>query len=87
MPEFEDEAVVAEARGTGSSHELLVAYDGLLERLDRIIQYHFELLNLGYAAYLVFYELCRGAFPDITDQTVARMVSGIELLVLRPDES
>ena len=86
LPEFEDEAVVAEARGTGSSHELLVAYDGLLERLDRIFQYHFELLNLGYAAYLVFYELCREAFPDITDQTVARMVSGIELLVLRPDD-
>ena len=36
LPEFEDEAVVTEARGVGSSHELLVAYDRLLEGLDRI---------------------------------------------------
>ena len=86
LPEFEDEAVVTEARGVGSSHELLVAYDRLLEGLDRVFQYHFELDNLGYGAYLAFYDLCREAFPDITDQTVARMVSGIDLLVLRPDE-
>jgi pyruvate,water dikinase len=86
LPELEDEAVVTEARGVGSSHQLLVAYDGLLEGLDRVMQYHFELNNLGYAAYLGFYELCRQAFPDISDQTIARMVSGIDLLVLRPDE-
>ena len=42
LPELEDEAVVTEARGVGSSHELLVAYDGLLEGLDRMWQYHFE---------------------------------------------
>ena len=86
LPELEDEAVVTEARGIGSSHWLLVAYDRLLEGLDRMLQYHFELLNLGYGAYLVFYELCRQAFPDIPDQTIAKMVSGIDLLVLRPDE-
>ena len=70
-------------RGTriGSSHELLVAYDRLLEGLDRILQYHFEFLNLGYGAYFVFYELCRQAFPDISDQTIAKMVSGIDVLV------
>jgi pyruvate, water dikinase len=86
LPELEDEAVVTEARGVGSSYELLIAYDRLLEAIDLIFQYHFELLNLGYGAYLVFYELCREAFPDIPDQTIARMVSGIDLLVLRPDE-
>ena len=36
--------------------------------------------NLGYGAYLVFYELCRQAFPDITDQTIAKMVSGIDVV-------
>ncbi|PWU25455.1 MAG: PEP-utilizing protein mobile subunit [Candidatus Rokuibacteriota bacterium] len=86
LPELEDEALVTEARGVGSSYELLVAYDRLLEGLDRVMQYHFELNNLGYGAYLVFYELCKQAFPDISDQTIARMISGIELLVLRPDE-
>ena len=86
LPEFEDELVVTEGRGLGSSHALLVAYDRLLEGLDRIWQYHFELLNLGYGAYLVFYELCRQAFPGLSDQTIAKMVSGIDVLVLRPDE-
>ena len=86
LPEFEDEAVVTEGRGIGSSHLLLVAYDRLLEGLDRMLQYHFEFNGLGYGAYLVFYELCRQSFPDISDQTIAKMVSGIDLLVLRPDE-
>ena len=72
LPEFEAEAVVTEARGVGSSYELLVAYDRLLEALDRILQYHFELLHLGYGAYLVFYELCRRDFPDISDRRSPR---------------
>jgi pyruvate, water dikinase len=86
LPEFEDEAVVTEGRGWGSSHALLLAYDRLLEGFDRIWQYHFEFLSLGYGAYLVFYELCRKAFPGIAEQTIASMVSGIDVLVLRPDE-
>ena len=86
LPEYEDEALVTEGRGLGSSHALLVAYDRLLEGLDRIVQYHFEFLNLGYSAYLVFYDFCRQAFPDILERTVARMVSGIDVLVLRPDD-
>jgi phosphohistidine swiveling domain-containing protein len=86
LGEVEDESVVTEGRGLGSSYELLHSYDRLLEGVDRIFQYHFEFLNLGYGAYLAFYELCREAFPDITDQTVATMVSAIDVLVLRPDE-
>ena len=72
LPDIEDAAVVTEGRGIGSSHTLLVAYHRLLESVDRIWQYHFELLNLGYAAYLVFYEFCKQSFPDIRDQTVAQ---------------
>ena len=86
LPEFEDESIVTEGRGLGSSHALLHAYDRLLEGIDRIFQYHFEFLNLGYGAYHDFYELCRGAFPEISDQMVAAMVSGIDVLVLRPDD-
>jgi pyruvate, water dikinase len=85
LPEFEDEAVVTEGRGWGSSHALLVAYDRLFEGLDRVFQYHFEFLHLGYGAYLAFYELCREVFPDIADQTMAKMVSGIDVVLLRPD--
>jgi pyruvate, water dikinase len=86
LPEIEDEAVVMEGRGIGSAHTLLVAYDRLLESIDRIWQYHFEFLNLGYAAYLAFYQLCKEAFPDIGDQAIAKMVSGIDVVLFRPDE-
>ena len=86
LPEFEDETIVTEGRGLGSSHALLVAYDRMFEGFDRIWQYHFELLNLGYGAYLAFYALCRQAFPEIPDQSVAKMVSGADVLALRPDD-
>ena len=76
LPEYEDESVVTEGRGVGSSYPLLLAYDRLLEGLDRIRHYHFELLNLGYGAYLAFYELCRQLFPDIADQTIAKSSPG-----------
>ena len=86
LPEFEDMVVVTEGRGWGSSHALLVAYNRLIEGLDRVFQYHFEFLNLGYLAYLVFYEFCREAFPDMRDEAVSQMVTGIDVVVVRPDE-
>ena len=86
LPEFEDESLVTGGRGLGSSHALLHAYDRLLEGIDRAFQYHFEFLSLGYGAYHAFYELCHEAFPQVTDQQVATMVSGIDVLVLRPDD-
>ena len=86
LPEYEDESVVTEGRGVGSSYHLLAAYDRMFEGLDRMLQYHFEFLNIGYGAYFHFYELCRSVFPDVDDRTLAKMVAGIDVLVLRPDE-
>jgi pyruvate,water dikinase len=85
LPEVEDDAVVTES-GVASSHRLLVAYDRLLESFDRICNYHFELMNLGYGAYLAFYELCTESFPDISEITIAKMVAGIDVVALRPDD-
>jgi pyruvate,water dikinase len=86
LPDVEDEALVTELRGFGSSHRLLVAYDRLLEGFDRVSHHHFELMNLGYGAYLALYELCRQTFRDISDQTIATMVAGIDVVALRPDD-
>jgi len=86
LPDVEDERLVTAGGGVGSSHRLLVAYDRLLESFDRFCHYHFELMNLGYGAYLALYELCRGALPDISDQTIAKMVAGIDVVALRPDD-
>jgi pyruvate,water dikinase len=51
LPEVEDETLVRNC-SVGSSHRLLAAYDHLLASFDRFCQYHFELMNLGYGAYL-----------------------------------
>ena len=86
LPEFEDESVVTDGLGLGSSHALLLAYNRLLESLDRIWHFHFEFLSLGYGAYLAFYETCLQFFPDIDEATVAGMLTGIDVLVLKPDD-
>ena len=49
-------------------------------------QFHFELLNIGYAAYLTFFGFCKQAFPDISDQTISRMVGGLHVDLYRPDD-
>jgi pyruvate,water dikinase len=86
LEEFEPESVVMDGVGFGSTYQLMVAYNRLLESIDLVWQYHFEFLNLGYAAYLTFTQVCRQHFPDITDQSMARMVGGVEVTTFRPDE-
>jgi len=86
LPDFEDEAVVTEGRGITSAYHLLAAYDRCIENMYKMWQLHFEFLNLGYLAYLTYYGFCKKAFPDIADQTVAKMVSGIDVMLFRPDD-
>lgn len=86
LPDVEDKALVTDGRGIGSAHALLRAYDRMLEGFDRVGHYHFELVNLGYGAYLALYDLCRQSFPDISDQAIAKMVSGIDVVAMRPDD-
>ena len=86
LPEFEPLAHVHAGRGIASNHELLVTYQKTLEGYFRMWHHHFEFLLLGYGAYLTFFGFCKKAFPEITDQTIARMVAGIEAEIFRPDD-
>jgi pyruvate,water dikinase len=86
LPEVEDERVVTERRGVASSYDLVAAYRALVDNNTRMAYHHFELLNLGYVALYSFQELCRAAFPGIQELTIARMVAGIDVLLLRPDD-
>lgn len=86
LPEFDDIEVVTEARGIGQNHYVREAFNRCIEGFSKMWHYHFEFLMLGYGAYLVFFDFCKKAFPEIADQTVARMVSGIDVLMFRPDE-
>ena len=86
LPDKEDLAVVTEGRGTGSGFELLQRYHRLVDLALQLWQYHFEFLNLGYAAYLDFFGFCKQAFPNIPDLAIARMVAGVEVDLFQPDE-
>jgi pyruvate,water dikinase len=86
LPEFEDRAMVTEGRGVVQNHFLREGYHRCIEGYMLMWQLHFEFNVLGYGAYLTFFEFCQKAFPEISMQTVARMVAGIETLMMRPDD-
>ncbi|MEM7343304.1 MAG: PEP-utilizing enzyme [Chloroflexota bacterium] len=86
LPEMVDLEWVTEGRGIGSNFDMQSAYNALIEMGFKGWQYHFEFLNLGYAAYLDFFMFCKTAFPDIPEQSIAKMVSGIEVDLFRPDD-
>lgn len=85
-PEMEDESVVTEGLGISTGYKLLNAYDKLIDLGILCWQYHFEFLNLGYAAYVVFVDFCTKAFPDISLQQITQMVGGIDVIIYQPDE-
>ncbi len=86
LPEFEDMSVVTEALGESKGFHLLKAYDDLINLGIKCWQYHFEFLNLGYAAYVTFMGHCQAIFPDIPLQRVTQMISGIDVIMYQPDE-
>ena len=58
----------------------------MLALYSKMWHHHTEMLMLGYGAYVVFFQFCQQAFPEISDQTVARMVAGIDVIMYRPDD-
>ncbi|MCE7004381.1 PEP-utilizing protein mobile subunit [Kibdelosporangium philippinense] len=58
----------------------------MISTMYETYQWHFELLNIGYAAYLTFFQFCQQAFPGIGDQSVSRMVGGLHVELYRPDD-
>src|SRR6201987_5648911 len=85
-PDFEPLANVHAGRGIAANHALLEIYQKPLEGYFRMWHHHFEFLLLGYGGYITFFAFCKKAFPEITDQTIARMVAGMEAEIFRPDD-
>jgi pyruvate,water dikinase len=72
--------------GLDNTYALMETYDRAIQLLYKAWQYHFEFLNLGYAAYLDFFGFVKEQFPTIPDQAIAKMVQGVEVDLFRPDE-
>jgi pyruvate,water dikinase len=86
LPEFDDAAVIMESTGVAQNHYVRENYHRCLDLFSKMWNHHTEFLMLGYGAYVVFFEFCKEAFPEIPDQAVARMVAGIDVIMYRPDD-
>jgi pyruvate, water dikinase len=84
MPEYEPDEVAYGGQPT-SFYRLLDAWSRALQMQAAMWQHHFEMLLLGYGAYLTFSDFCKKALPEIPDQHIAQMVAGIDVLLFRPD--
>jgi len=87
LPEnLESEEAIFEGRGRSVAFDVLDGYQRLVSLFFLVWQYHFEMVTLGYGAFGTFFQFCKQAFPDISDERISRMVSGIDVLAFRPDE-
>ena len=86
LPELDDAAVVMDSTGVAQNHYVRENYHRCLDLYSKMWHHHTEFLMLGYGAYVVFFEFCKRAFPEISDQMVARMVAGIDVIMYRPDD-
>lgn len=79
LPDYVPEETVFEVDGLyPDSIDVLSNYNRLQELALRGEQRHFEFLILTYLAYLEFQGTCEELFPDITDNAVGKMVTGLE---------
>jgi pyruvate,water dikinase len=86
LPEMVPMEWIQSGAGIDNTVPLLDAYDKAIALCYRTWNYHFEFLNLGYAAYLDFFMFCKQNFPSISDQLIAKMVQGVDVDLFRPDD-
>jgi pyruvate, water dikinase len=86
LPDMVPIEVVTSHIGRSNVYDLQHEYHQLVDLSLELWQKHFEMLNLGYAAYLDYFNFCKQVFPNIPDLAIAKMVAGIEVDLFRPDE-
>jgi phosphohistidine swiveling domain-containing protein len=85
LAEYDPEELMLDDDQQSAFYGVLDAYDRTLRCCDLAWQHHFELLMLGYGAYMTFAEFCKSQLPDIPDQHIAQMIAGIDVVMFRPD--
>lgn len=87
MPKFVPEDQVLPApKGCYISYDVIEAFDRLVNMMFKGWQYHFEMLNLTYLAYLMFGDVSRKLFPGISESAIGKMVAGAYVSMFRPEE-
>ena len=87
LPKFVPEDQVLPApTGVYASYYLIESFDKLVNQMFKGWQYHFEMLNLTYLAYLMFGDVCRKLFPGISESAIGKMVAGAYVSMFKPEE-
>jgi pyruvate,water dikinase len=87
LPKFVPEDQVLPApTGCYVSYDLIESFDKLVNQMFKGWQYHFEMLNLTYLAYLMFADVTRKLFPGISESAIGKMVAGAYVSMFRPEE-
>jgi len=81
-----EEDVLPAPKGYYPSYDLLEAFNRLVDMMFKGWQYHFEMLNLTYLAYLMFADVARKLFPGISESAIGKMVAGAYVSMFRPEE-
>jgi pyruvate,water dikinase len=85
LPEIVDESLVTNFAGVYPSYHLISNYLKLLDIISKAWQYHFEGINLGFAAEIILHDFCEKAFPGITRQTTSRFTASALYDMFKPD--
>jgi len=87
LPNYVPENEVLPApKGYYVSYNIIEAFDKLVSMMFKGWQYHFEMLNLTYLAYLMFGDVSRKLFPGISESSIGKMVAGAYVSMFRPEE-
>lgn len=87
LPRYVPDETVVQAKGQSQDTlSIIENYNRLTELVMEGYQRHFEFLHLAFLAYLTFRETCEELFPGISEDTIGKMVSGLEPDLIRPDE-
>jgi pyruvate,water dikinase len=81
-----DDQVLPAPTGYYDSYNLIESFDKLVNQMFKGWQYHFEMLNLTYLAYLMFADVSRKLFPGISESAIGKMVAGAYVSMFRPEE-
>ena len=81
-----DDQVLPAPTGVYDSYYLMESFDKLANNMIKGWQYHFEMLNLTYLAYLMFADVARKLFPGISESSIGKMVAGAYVSMFKPEE-
>jgi len=88
LPEpYDDMEIYTKLRAISSGRKLVEIFDRAVHIYLTIFEgYQYQFIGAAYATDFVFIDFCKKAFPGIDEQTIGRMITGVELEAYRPDE-